>query len=717
MDCGPSCLRMVAKFYGKTYSLQDIRNRCHISREGVSMSDLCDAAESIGLKATGVKVSWNQLKAEVPIPCIVHWNQNHFVVLYKISNDQQFVRVADPSGGLLKYRKEDFLKGWVPSEDSKYGLSLILEPTPEFYLKDGEQAPHYGFNHILKYLNPHRLQIIKIILAMLISSVISLILPFFTQAVVDKGIESKNISFVSLLLLGQLALVTGQAINNMLRNRLMLYTATKVSISLISDFISKLMKLPIAFFASRQVGDIMQRVGDHNRIQSFLSGSLLSMIIALVTLLVYSVILAGYNSLIFLVFFIGSGFYIAWVLLFLKHRRRLDYMRFQQSAIHKNSFVQIVEGMQDIKLNNCERVKRWDWERIQTRLLRINLQSQAVGQSQELGSTVFDQIKNLVITFIAARSVIEGTMTLGMMMALQYIMGQLNVPIYQFISFVQSSQDASISIDRLGEIFEMENEEPSNQEISEHIPENADIEFRNVIFQYEGQGSLRVLDGVSARIPHGKTTAIVGVSGSGKTTMLKMMLGFYKPTSGEVLLGGKPLFEYSRKSWRAVCGSVMQDGYIFSDTITGNIAVADEVPDKERVKEAADFSNLREWIEELPMEFNTRIGMDGNGLSAGQKQRILIARAAYKNASYLFLDEATNALDAKNEKIIMERLEKLFNNKTIVIVAHRLSTVRNADNILVLENGHIIEQGTHEDLVKLGAVYYHLVKNQLELEG
>ena len=717
MDCGPACLRMVAKYYGKSYSLQSLRDKCHITRQGVSMLGISDAAESIGLRSCGVKLTWDQLKREATLPCIVHWNQNHFVVVYQIksSNHKCSVKVADPASGLLEYDENAFLNSWLPKGTDNGGLALLLEPSPLFYKEEGDQSSHYGFAHVLGYFRPYKSYIIQIMLAMLIASIISLLLPFITQSIVDTGISNGNIPFIIMLLIAQLALAMGSLANNMIRSWLMLHTTSRVSISLISDFLCKLMKLPIAFFDSRMVGDIMQRIGDYNRIQSFLTGSLLSMVVAAVSFIIYGVIMAGYNSLIFIIFIFGSLLYVFWVLAFMKRRKKLDYMRFQQASANQNSIVQLVYGMQDIKLNNCEKQKRWDWEKIQAKLFKIGIKSLSLGQIQEAGSTFIDQTKNILISFIAAKSVIDGNMTLGMMMALQYIMGQINAPISQFISFAQAAQDASISVERLGEIHDMKDEEPEDETRLTIIPNNATITLHNVVFQYDGPHSPYVLDNVSLMIPYGKVTAIVGASGSGKTTLLKLLLGFYKPTSGDVLLGNIKLSNYSERSWRANCGSVMQEGFIFADSITNNIAVADDSPDISRVHESARIANIDKWINDLPLGYATKVGADGQGLSTGQKQRLLIARAAYKNAHYLFLDEATNSLDAKNEREIMENLEHFFIGHTVVVVAHRLSTVKNADNIIVLDSGKIVEQGTHQQLTSIRGVYYNLIRNQLEL--
>lgn len=725
MDCGPTCLRIISAYYGRNWSLQTLRDKCHISREGVSLLGISDAAETIGFRTIGAKITFTQLCEEAILPCVVHWNQKHFIVVYNIEHHrgQTWIHVSDPASGLLRYSKEDFLKSWLsirPNDtgnDANEGLGVVLlmEPTPKFYEENGDEERHRGISGLLKYLRPYKQFIVQLFLAMLTGSIISLILPFLTQSVIDVGIGTGNLDFVVVILIAQVVLTLGQMANELIRSWLMLHMNTRVSISLISDFLAKLMRLPISFFDSKMVGDIMQRIGDHSRIQTFLTSSLLSIVMAAVTFLVYSVVMGGYNLKIMGVFLLGSLLYICWILLFMKKRRKLDYMRFQESSANQSSIVQLIGGMQDIKLNGCEKQKRWDWERIQARLFKVSIKGLVLGQTQQVGGTFIDQTKNVFISFLAASAVINGDMTLGMMTAMQYILGQLNAPISQFIKFAQEAQDASISLERLNEIQEKDDEEKSGHEYIREIPDNADIEFRNVCFQYNGPHSDKVLDEVNITIPHNKVTAIVGASGSGKTTMIKMMLGFYEPVLGEVLLGGNRIGDYSPSVWRSLCGTVMQEGFIFSDTIENNIGVSDEVPDLERVKKAVKTANIDDFINGLPLRYNTKIGAEGNGISSGQKQRLLIARAAYKDAQYLFLDEATNSLDAENEKIIMENFSSFFKNRTVVIVAHRLSTVKNADNIIVLDKGKVVEQGTHNELTQKRGHYYNLVKDQLEL--
>ena len=720
MDCGPACLRMIAGFYGKDYSLSFLRQRSFITREGVSLLGISDAAESIGFRTRGMKLTWEQLRDEATLPCIVHWNQRHFVVVWKISNrgrNRTTVHVADPAKGYLKYSEEEFLESWTSVRDTNFrgGVVLLLEPTPAFYSDDHDAGKKFSPRFLLGYLRPYTKLLVQLGLSILAGSLLSLIFPFLTRSLVDFGIENRDLSFVLLILIAQTILTLGQTVNGLIRNWINLHVTTRISISLISDFLMKLMRLPISFFDIKLTGDIMQRIGDHSRIQSFITGTLISMVFAGFTLIMYSIIMAGYHPGILGVFFAGSTLYVLWVILFLKRRKELDYKRFQQSSANQSNIVQLVAGMQEIKLNGCEKQKRWEWERIQARLYKISIKNLALSQNQQIGATLINQFKDILISFFSARAVITGDMTLGMMMAIQYIIGQLNAPVHQFIGFIQAAQDARISVERLGEIHNREDEESDEKGYITDIPEGASISVKDLSFRYEGPHSDKVLDDLNIEILSGKTTAIVGLSGSGKTTLIKLLLGFYDTEEGSIEIGGVPLKHLRPSSWRSKCGVVMQEGYIFSDTIEGNITVTDERGDKDQLESASITANIREFVMSLPLGFNTRIGVDGHGLSTGQKQRLLLARAVYKNPDFLFLDEATNSLDAENERIIMGNLIRFYKGRTVVVVAHRLSTVKNADNIVVLDKGRVVEQGDHKTLVKKQGLYYKLVKDQLEL--
>ncbi len=731
-DCGPTCLRMVAKHYGKSYSLQGLRENCFINRDGVSLLGISEAAESIGFRTIGVRIGWEQLFQEAVLPCIVHWYQNHFVVVYKITGkaEKTLIWVADPAHGLVKYSKKEFLAGWLSDkrEGEARGIALLLEPGPDFDTIEDEKPDKTKFRFLLKYLRPHKGFMVQVMLAMLLGSLLQLILPFLTQSVVDKGIGNQNLNFVSLVLIAQMVLMVSRTTIDFIRNWLLLHISTRIDISLISDFLIKLMKLPISFFDTKMIGDIMQRIGDHSRIQSFLTGSSINILFSMVNLLIFSIVLAIYSLQILGVFIIGSIIYFIWVWLFMKKRRDLDFKRFAQMADNQSNLYQLITGMQEIKLNNCERQKRWKWERIQARIFRISVQGLALNQWQQAGALFFNESKNIFITFLAASAVIKGDITLGMMMSVQYIIGQLNAPVEQMISFMQAAQDAKISMERLGEIHQKEDEEPFATMKIHQLPANKTITIQNLSFQYEGPHSDMVLKNINLTIPEGKITAIVGTSGSGKTTLVKLLLGFYEPVTGKIRIGDTLHKNFSSSFWRSQCGAVMQDGFIFSDTITENIAPGDENVDVNKLRHAVKVANISEFIDGLPLGFNTKIGQEGSGISQGQRQRLLIARVVYKNPEYIFFDEATNSLDANNEKVIMQNLDRFFSgsdsqgapsnnptNKTVVVVAHRLSTVKNADQIVVLEKGEIVEQGTHEELTNLRGAYYELVKNQLEL--
>lgn len=719
MDCGPTCLRMIAKFYGKHFSMNMLRDLTFQTREGVSLLTLSDAAEKIGFRTMGARLTISQME-QVPFPAILHWNQNHFVILYKISGKGKKEReyhVADPADGLIKYSATEFKRFWATtvSDDEPAGVALLIEPTPEFFREEGEIEKRTGLGFLMKYLRPYRKLITQLLLGFLTGSLLSLLFPFLTQAIVDVGITTNNLSFIVLVLVAQLVLMVSQTAVGFIRSWIMLHVSARVSISLISDFLIKLMKLPVRFFDTKMIGDLRQRIDDNQRIQSFLTTNLVNMSFGIFIFIIYSFVLAYYSWSILAIFYAGSALYVVWINLFLKKRKELDNKRFEEAASNQSNIYQLITGMQEIKLNNCEKQKRWEWERIQARLFRVSVKALMLHQNQQAGSVFINQTKNILIIFVAAKSVLDGNMTLGMLVAVQFIIGQLNGPIQDFISFVTAAQDARISLDRLGEIHNKENEEDISVPRNRELPGSKELHIENVLFQYEGPKSPKVLENISLHIPESKVTAIVGPSGSGKTTLIRLLLGFYQPVDGKIKLGNIELNQYSMEWWRSNCGVVMQDGFIFSDTIANNIAVGESSPDKARLLRAVDVANIRETIERLPLRYNTKIGQEGVGLSQGQKQRILIARAVYKDPAFLFFDEATNALDANNEKVITENLSGFYHGKTVVVVAHRLSTVRDADQIIVIQDGKIAETGTHDSLVKNKGAYFNLVKNQLEL--
>lgn len=714
MDCGPACIRMIAAYYGKMYSLQKLRQLAHISREGVSLLGMSDAAEAIGFRTIGARVTFEQL-CQAPKPLVVHWDQEHFVVVYKIRKGK--VYVSDPAFGLVEYSENEFKKHWLAtvSQGAQKGICLLFEPTPKFFELEGEEKKRGNFRFLLKYLKPHRKLVIQLMLGFFIGSLIQLIFPFLTQSIVDVGINTQDIAFIYLVLAAQMMLFISRMTVDFIRSWILLHISTRINISIISDFLIKLMKLPIGFFDTKMIGDLLQRIGDHRRIERFLTSQSLNVIFSVFNVVIFSIVLIFYNWVIFVVFLFGSLAYLGWVLLFMRKRRELDYKKFAQLSDNQSKLIQLINGMQEIKLNNYERQKRWEWERIQARLFKVNVNSLSLQQYQQAGSVFINETKNIFITVLAATAVVHGSMTLGMMLAVQYIIGQMNSPLDQMIEFMQVSQDAKISLERLSEIHANKDEEQDQEGKLSELPAQSDLNVASLIFQYEGPHSPKVLNNINLVIPKGKVTAIVGTSGSGKTTLVKLLLGFYPPVSGTIKIGETDLAAFQQHWWRNKCGAVMQDGFIFSDTIANNIALADDEIDKERLAYAARMANIQEFVETLPLNYNTKIGPEGVSLSQGQKQRILIARAIYKNPEYLFFDEATNALDANNEKVILENLDEFFAGKTVVVVAHRLSTVKNAHQIAVLEKGNLVELGTHEELTRKQGAYFHLVKNQLEL--
>ena len=717
MDCGPTCLRMIAAFYGKHYTLNEMREISFITHLGVSMLGISMAAENLGFHTIGVQISFWQLVKEARLPCIVHWNQQHFVVVYRIT--QKNVWIADPFAGKIKYSKEEFCHCWLSAKEDGIdtGVALLLEPTPEFYVsKDDEEREKYNaFSFLYAYLRPYKHLIGQLLLGLLLGSMIQLMLPFLTQSIVDFGINNQNLSFIYLILIAQLMLSFSSSAVEFIRGWILLHLGTRINIALISDFLIKLMKLPMGYFDTKMTGDILQRINDHTRIQNFLTGSSLSVVFSTFNIVVFGIVLLLYNWMIFLIFMGGSVLYVAYVWLFMKKRAELDHKRFAQQSANQSTVVQLVNGMQEIKLSACEQQKRWEWERIQAQLFKVNIRSLALRQYQDSGAVLINQTKNIIITGLVASLVVRGEMTLGMMLSVQYIIGQLNSPVNDLITFARDMQDARLSMNRLGEVRDKPDEEEPTKQLIREIPVGKDLRIENLNFKYDPLSEFPTLDNINLEIKAGKQTAVVGMSGSGKTTLVKLLLGFYPPASGQILLGDTPLENYSIREWRKQCGVVMQDGFIFSDSIAGNIAPGVEHIDKERLRHAAEVANIHGFIAELPLGSNTKIGQEGHGLSQGQKQRILIARAVYKNPEFIFFDEATNALDANNERIIMENLQKFFEGRTSVVVAHRLSTVRNADRIVVIEQGHIAEMGTHEELTVKKGIYYRLVKNQLEL--
>lgn len=719
MDCGPACLRMVSGHYGKQYTLDHLRMNCFIDRDGVSLLGISRAAEKIGFHTVGGRLTFEKLVEKAPLPCIVHWKQEHFVVVYGIRKNRKDYRisVADPGKGLLTYSREEFCNNWISTrtQGEEKGVALLLEPTNLFYEQEGDAAPAQNrLKFLWKYLLKYKRFFTQLILGLFIGSILQLIFPFLTQAIVDTGISGKDIGFIWLVLIAQLMLLFSRTAIDFIRRKILLHISTRINVSLISDFFIKLMKLPMKFFDTKLTGDLLQRIEDHRRIENFLTSQTISVLFSAFTFVIFSVVLFIYNVPVFAVFLAGSILYGLWIMVFLKKRRILDYRMFEQQGINRNVTYQLITGMQEIKLQGCEQRKRWEWEDVQADLFDVNLQSLNLRQGQEAGGILINELKNILVTVLAATAVISGDLTLGMMLAIQYIIGQLNSPVEQIMGFIYQWQDVSISLDRMNEIHTQRNEEDGSRTVAE-LPSERSIHVEHLCFKYDGARPDYVLEDIDLIIPQGKVTAIVGASGSGKTTLVKLLLGYYAPNEGRITAGTTGLEEVNLTWWRTQCGAVMQDGYLFSDTIARNIAVAGDGIDVERLRHAALVANIAEDIERLPLGYNTKIGQDGQGVSQGQRQRILIARVVYKNPPFIFLDEATNSLDANNEKAIVENLEAFYRDKTVIVVAHRLSTVKNADKIVVLDGGRIAESGTHGELTKKRGKYYELVKNQLEL--
>jgi ATP-binding cassette, subfamily B, bacterial len=719
MQCGIACLQMVCKYFGREYTSDSLSNLCFATTEGVSMLGINETANNLGLRTICVKTT-TSIFDKSPLPSILHWDQNHFVVLYKVKKGKKFY-VADPGKGLVTYNLEEFKQHWISTKSNSEdkGIAMFLETTPTFftYKMEGEEniKEKRSFRFLFGYVKKYRKYFGQIILGLIVGSLLQLVLPFLTQSIVDVGIKNQDIGFVWLILLGQLMLTVSRTAIDFIRRWLLLHISLRINISLVSDFFIKLLKLPMSFFDTKLMGDLMQRMNDHSRVNTFLTQQTLNITFAMLTFVVFSVVLFFYNKLVFVIFLLGSILYGGWMTLFLKRRKVLDYELFEQQAINNNKTYEFITSMQEIKLQDCEQRRRWEWEDTQADLFGVQMKSLKLQQTQEAGSIFINEVKNIIITVVAATAVIHGQMTLGMMLAVQYIIGQLNSPVEQLMNFFYSLQDVKISLERINEIHQMDDENGKEGLLTSIEDKNEGIDIKNIMFKYDPHALRKTIDDVSIRIPQGKVTAIVGASGSGKTTLIRLMLGYYPVLEGKINIGNTDINKLNKKWWRRQCGVVMQDGVIFSESIARNIAVDDGDIDKERLLKAAEIACIKDYVMALPLKFNTKIGRDGVGLSQGQKQRILIARAVYKNPDYIFLDEATNSLDANNERSIVENLDKFYKGKTVVIVAHRLSTVKNADQIVVIDHGKVVEVGNHESLTTKRGAYYNLVKNQLEL--
>ncbi|PIV62413.1 MAG: ABC transporter ATP-binding protein [Bacteroidetes bacterium CG02_land_8_20_14_3_00_31_25] len=717
MDCGPACLRMLSNYYGKKYRLETLIDLSFYTRKGISLKGLSYAAESIGFKTIGVNTSYNKLVKEQPDPFIIYWKQNHFFIVYKIT--KKYVLVADSAIGKYKLKKDEFINGWAGTVENNIakGICLLLEPLPIFYENKDESKVKdiTSFKFLLSYIRPYKKFMFQLFLGLLFGTLLQLIFPFLMQSLVDVGVKRQDIPFIYLLLLANFVLLISSSFVGIIRSWILLHISTRVNISLISDFLIKLMKLPMSYFETKMTGDIKQRIDDHNRIETFLTSNTINILFSFLNIIIFSIVLGIYSTKILAVFYIGAGVYITWVTLFLKKRRKLDILRFGQSSDNQNNLYRLITNMQEIKLHNAEQQKRWEWENLQAKIFKLNVKQLSLSQMQSSGGVFVTGILLMLITVISATSVIKGEITLGMMLSIQYIIGQMNSPIEQAINFINSYQDARLSIERLAEVHLRKNEEQEDTSFGVDDIKSRNINISNLTFQYEGPYSPKVLENVNLAIDNNKVTALVGVSGSGKTTIMKLLLGFYKPTEGEISVGEISLNNIKTSEWRSVVGAVMQDGVIFSDTIANNITIGCDNIDTELLKYSAKMADIHDFIMSLPLKYNTKVGDDGSGLSQGQKQRLLIARAIYKKPQFVFFDEATNALDTKSEKTIVENMKEFFRNKTVLVIAHRLSTVKNADKIIVLDKGKIVEQGTHHYLTEKKGVYYQLIQNQLEM--
>jgi ATP-binding cassette subfamily B protein len=712
LDCGATCLRMVARYYNRYYSLEFLRELTYMGKQGVSLLEISDAAEAIGMQTLAVRVSYERLIKDVPLPCIVHWEEDHFMVVYR-ANEQQ-VWIADPAEGKYQLSREEFLAGWGIEEENKEGVVLVLEPTPEFYHREGEDQDHSRWSYVWSYFKQHSNLLLQLGVGVLVAGLLQIATPFFLKSLVDIGIGHLEPGFISMMILGLFLLFVAQMVVEVFRRWILIHVGMRVNVNILSDFLLKLTRLPLRYFDNRLTGDLLQRIADHERIQRFLTSTTLFSLLSLFNFVAFSLLLFFWNYWVLSIFFIGTLLNLSWVYYFQVKQQEIDYKSYDQYAEHQGKLIELVDGMQDIKLHNAEKSKRWSWERTQAALIRTEIKGAVWSQFQRTGGDFINEGKNLLILFFVANAVLDGSMTIGMLVAIMYVVAQLNSPIRQFIEFMKTFQDAQISLERMNEIHAKANEEDASHKIN-MLPETGDLNLENVVFQYNGPNSPVVLNGINLNIQKGKTTVIVGTSGSGKSTLLKLLLNFYEPVEGTIRLGEVKLDNLQHKFWREKCGAVLQGAYIFNDTIARNIGLGDEVIDKRRLLKAVKVANIQSFIETLPLGYSTKVGKDGLGLSLGEQQRLLIARAVYKDPEYFFFDEATSALDAFSEMLIMENLNESFPDRTMLIVAHRLNTVRLADHIIVMESGEVVEQGNHDELYYRGGAYHQLVRNQIEL--
>jgi ATP-binding cassette, subfamily B, bacterial len=720
-ECGAACLKMISKFYGRNFSLEHLRDICKITPDGISIKSLMNGAETLGFKTVPASINYQVLQEEAPLPCIAYWRDRHFLVVYDIKGNN--VHVADPAHGLIQYKKNEFIDGWLNNkkvDDDSTGVVLLFEPTAKFLDQDNTDASH-GLKGILPYLRNYNKYIRQIFLGLIAASFVQLILPFTTQKIIDKGVNLGNIGFIYVMLIAQLVLFLSQSFLTVVRSWLLLYIGSRVSMMLSSDYLIKLLSKSVSFFDSKTPGDFLQRINESSRIESFLT-TVPDSIFSYLNSLIFLLVLALYSIKIFLIFLVGIILYTLWIWFFMKKRSELDFKRFDASSGLNSKLIQLVNGIQEVKVNGSERKHIRAWEKVRIQYYKTSVSSLKLSQYQNVGGTIINEVKNIFITFTGALLVMKGEITLGSLLAIQYIIGQVNAPLLGLVGFFRSIQDAKLSMTRFNEIDYVTPEESilHDTNLIEAPKQAEDIRLVNFNFSYTGDMSNLVLKNININIPKGKTTAIVGNSGSGKTTLLKVILKLYLPTTGDIFIGNLNLKHVLTDSWTSICGSVMQDGYIFSDTLAQNISesASEDVLDIDKLLLSAKLANIEEMVNTLPSGFNSTIGSAGSSgrtLSGGQRQRVLIARAVYKNPHFLFFDEATSSLDANNERVIVENLKPFYKGKTVLIIAHRLSTVRDADQIIVLKNGEIAEIGNHDELIAQKGEYFTLIKNQLEL--